>query len=61
MLPPHLTLAKPKIGSKIKAFTPSALSSAEPSWQMMWHGLKVGVFKPQAPTLTSVPKHEARM
>ena len=26
------------------AFTPSTLSGAEPSWQMMWHGLKVEVF-----------------
>ena len=25
------------------AFTPSTLSSPEPSWQMMWHGLKVKV------------------
>ena len=25
------------------AFTPSTLSSAEPSWQMMLHGLKVEV------------------
>ena len=24
-------------------FTPSTLSSPEPSWQMMWHGLKVKV------------------
>ena len=24
-------------------FTPSILSSAEPSWQMMWHGLGVEV------------------
>jgi hypothetical protein len=38
-----MTLAKPKIGSKNRAFTPSTLSSVEPSWQMMWHGLKVEV------------------
>jgi hypothetical protein len=25
------------------AFTPPTLSSVEPSWQMIWHGLKVGV------------------
>ena len=25
------------------AFTQSTLSSTEPSWQMMWHGLKVEV------------------
>ena len=32
-----------KVGSNNPAFTPSTLSSAEPSWQMMWHGLKVQV------------------
>ena len=30
-----------KVGFKDTAFTPSTLSSAEPSRQMMWHGLKV--------------------
>ena len=30
-----------KVGSKNMAFTPSTLSSPEPGWQMMWHGLKV--------------------
>ena len=40
------------------AFTPSTLSSVEPSWQMMWHGLKSGGCKPQAPILPSVPRHE---
>jgi hypothetical protein len=42
MPPSDLTLAK-KVGSNKPAFIPSALSSAEPSWQMMWHGLKVKV------------------
>ena len=27
------------------AFTPLTLCSAEPSWQMMWHGLKVEVLR----------------
>ena len=40
MLPSHLALAKPKSWFKITVFTPSTLSSPEPSWQMMWHGLK---------------------
>ena len=43
--PSHLTLAKPKSWLKNTAFTPSALFSAEPSWQMMWHGLKVEVVR----------------
>jgi hypothetical protein len=32
-----------KLGSKNTAFTPSTLASAEPSWQMTWHGWKVEV------------------
>ena len=56
MPPPHPTLADPK-------------SWTQPSLhrhylvQLMWNGLKVEVitFKPQAPTLPSVPRHEARM
>ena len=43
------------------AFAPLTQSSVEPSWQMMWHGLKVEGFKPQAPSLPSVPRHKARM
>ena len=43
MPPPHLTLAKPKTWSKNTAFTPSTLCSAEPSWQVKLHGLKVEV------------------
>ena len=34
------------------AFTPSTLSSAEPSWQLMWHGLKV-----EALSLKHRPSH----
>ena len=42
--PPHLTLVKPKSGFlKLNLHTPPILSSAEPSWQMMWHDLKVEV------------------
>jgi hypothetical protein len=43
MPPSHPTLAKTKVGSNNPAFSPSTLSSSEPSWQMMWHGLKVEV------------------
>ena len=32
------------MGSKNTALTPSTLSSPEPSWQIMWRGLKVEVF-----------------
>ena len=32
-----------KVGSNNPAFTPLTLSSSEPSWQMMRHGLKVEV------------------
>ena len=38
-----MTLAKPKTSSLNTAFTPLTLSSAKPSWHMMWHGLKVEV------------------
>ena len=61
-LPPfHLTLAKPKVGSRNTAFAPSTLSNLESNWQMMWHGLKSGGFKPQALILPWVPRPEARM
>ena len=41
MPPPHLTLAKPK--SWFLKHNLHTLTSAEPSWQMMWHGLEVEV------------------
>ena len=53
MPPPHVTLAKPRSCSKNTAFTPSVLSSAEPSWQMMWPGLKVEVL-----SLKHRPSHQ---
>ena len=40
----HLTLAKPKSWFKQP---PSTISSPDPSWQMMWHGLKVEVLTPK--------------
>ena len=43
MFPPHLTLAKPKTWFQKTAFTSLTLFTIEPSWQMMWHGLKVEV------------------
>ena len=36
-----------KVGSKNTTSTPSTLSSVEPSWQMMWHGLQVKVLSPK--------------
>ena len=35
------------------AFTPLTLSSPEPNWQMMWHGLKVEVL-----SLKHQPSHQ---
>ena len=64
MPPPHLTLAKPKSWFQEKhGLHTIDISSAEPSWQMMWHGLKVEVLSPKhrPPTLPLVPGHEARM
>ena len=43
MSPPRMTLVNPKIWFSKTAFTPSTLSSAEPSWQTMWHGFEVEV------------------
>ena len=60
MPPSHLTLAKLKVGSKNTTLTSLTLSGQKPNWQMMWHGSKSGGFKPQAPILPSVPRHEAR-
>jgi len=40
---------------------PSLQSSPKPSWQHMWHGLRIEVFKSQTPTLPSVPRDEGRM
>ena len=40
MPPCHFTLGKPKSCLKNVAFTPSTLSSPEPSWQTRWHGFK---------------------
>jgi hypothetical protein len=47
MPPSHLTLAKTKlkVGFNKPVFTPSTIFSAKPSWQMMWHDLKVEVLK----------------
>ena len=55
MPPSHLTLAKPKSWLWRHGFTPSTLSSHEPSWQMMWHGLKVEVW-----ILKHQPSHRYR-
>jgi hypothetical protein len=42
MSPPHPTFAKPKTWfQKQPSHHRHYISSAEPSWQMMWHGLKV--------------------
>ena len=43
MPPPHLTLGKPKSRFVKMSVHTIDISSAEPSWQMMWHGLKVEV------------------
>ena len=42
------------------AFIPLILSNPKTSWQRTWHGLHEG-FKPQALTLPSAPRDEARM
>ena len=60
-VPTWLQLISLKIGSKNTAFTPSTLSSAQPSWQMMWHGLQVEVFSLKHRPSHRYPKHEARM
>jgi hypothetical protein len=41
--PLDFSLLRLKVGFNKPAFTPSTVSSAEPSRQMMWHGLKVEV------------------